>query len=157
MARQYEGEAECVRYAAMDIAGTYARGKEAAALCDSTPTELRAGACYEAVGYMTRYLRRTKAERRAECRSIARTPVCRRLYRGFHTAAHADRVNTLGSGRLSTSLGFGRPAGAFGTNDRRGAPSTEPLGLHANRGCLRRHGSGGMTAEAAEADRASSG
>jgi hypothetical protein len=75
LTRQYKGEAECIRYAAMDIAGTYERGKEAAAFCDSTPLELRLrGTCYEAVGYMTRYLKKTQAERRAECRSIASRP-----------------------------------------------------------------------------------
>ncbi len=67
--RPYGGEAECIRYAAMDIAGTYSGGKEAAVLCETSSPELR-GRCYEAIGLMLRHLRTTKAERRAECRSI---------------------------------------------------------------------------------------
>jgi hypothetical protein len=69
VARPYGGEQECVRYAAMDIAGTYERGKEAASLCDMSGAELRGG-CYEAIGHMLRYLRSTKAERRADCRAL---------------------------------------------------------------------------------------
>lgn len=69
IARPYDGEDECIRYAAMDIAGTYSRGKEAAVLCDTASSELRAG-CYYGIGLMLRHLRSTPAERRAECGTI---------------------------------------------------------------------------------------
>jgi hypothetical protein len=69
VARPYGGEQECIRYAAMDIAGTYERGKEAARLCDMSGAQLRGG-CYEAIGHMLRYLRNTKAQRRAACREL---------------------------------------------------------------------------------------
>ncbi len=71
--RPYGGEAECIRYAAMDIAGTYSGGEEAAVLCDGSRPGLR-GRCYEAIGLMLRHLRTTKAERRAECGSITSVP-----------------------------------------------------------------------------------
>lgn len=70
VARPYGGEQECIRYAAMDIAGTYSGGAEAAVLCNRSPTEVR-GSCYESIGLMLRYLRDTKVERRRECRAIA--------------------------------------------------------------------------------------
>jgi hypothetical protein len=69
VARPYGGEQECIRYAAMDIAGTHEGGKQAAALCDMSRADLRGG-CYEAIGHMLRYLRSTKAERRAACRAL---------------------------------------------------------------------------------------
>jgi hypothetical protein len=69
VARPYDGERECIRYAAMDIAGTYEGGKEAVSLCDMSSVELR-GSCYEAIGRILRYLRSTKAERRADCRAL---------------------------------------------------------------------------------------
>lgn len=69
VARPYGGEQECLRYAAMDIAGTYSGGKEAAALCEMSAVDLR-GDCYEAIGQMLRYLRSTNAERRTECRAL---------------------------------------------------------------------------------------
>jgi hypothetical protein len=69
IARPHGGEQECIRYAAMDVAGTYSGGKEAAVLCDRSAAELR-GVCYEAIGRMLRYLRSTTAERRAECRAL---------------------------------------------------------------------------------------
>jgi hypothetical protein len=69
VARPYGGEQECIRYAAMDIAGTYEGGKEAAALCDMSGAEL-GGGCYEAIGHMLRYLRNTKAQRRTACRAL---------------------------------------------------------------------------------------
>jgi hypothetical protein len=69
VARPYGGEQECIRYAAMDIAGTYTGGEEAASLCDMSAADLRDG-CYEAIGHMLRYLRSTKAERRADCRAL---------------------------------------------------------------------------------------
>jgi hypothetical protein len=69
VARPYGGEEECIRYAAMDIAGTYSGGNEASVLCDVSAAEFR-GACYEAIGQMLRYLRSTKAARRAECRAL---------------------------------------------------------------------------------------
>jgi hypothetical protein len=70
-----KAEAECIRYAAMDIVGTYERGKEAARLCDSTPPELALRApCYEAIGYMIRYLTAAKAKRLAECKALASKP-----------------------------------------------------------------------------------
>jgi hypothetical protein len=69
VARPYGGEQECIRYAAMDIAGTYSGGKEAAALCEISAVDLR-GDCYEAIGHMLRYLRSTNAERRTECRAL---------------------------------------------------------------------------------------
>ncbi len=37
MARPYDGEEECVRYAAMDLTGTYSNGTKPAALCDAAP------------------------------------------------------------------------------------------------------------------------
>jgi hypothetical protein len=73
IARQYDGEQECIRYAAMDIAGTFSRGKNAAVLCDAAAPGLRGG-CYEAIGLMLRRLRGTGAAQRAECRAIAATP-----------------------------------------------------------------------------------
>jgi hypothetical protein len=69
VARPYGGEEECIRYAAMDIAGTYESGKQAASLCDMSGAELRGG-CYEAIGHMLRYLRSTKPQRRAACRAL---------------------------------------------------------------------------------------
>ena len=69
VARPYGGEQECIGYAAMDVAGTYSGGKEAAIVCDLSAVELRGG-CYEAIGHMLRYLRSTKAARRAECRAL---------------------------------------------------------------------------------------
>jgi hypothetical protein len=69
IARPYSGEQECIRYAAMDIAGTYESGKQAASLCDLSGAELRGG-CYEAIGHMLRYLRNTNAHRRAACRAL---------------------------------------------------------------------------------------
>jgi hypothetical protein len=69
VARPYGGEQECIRYAAMDIAGTYEDGKEAASLCELSSAELRGG-CYEAIGHMLRYLRNTQAQRRAACRAL---------------------------------------------------------------------------------------
>jgi hypothetical protein len=73
VARPYGGERECIRYAAMDIAGAYSGGKEAASLCDASPGKLR-GDCYEAIGHMIRYLQSSEAARRAECRSLTATP-----------------------------------------------------------------------------------
>jgi hypothetical protein len=69
-ARPYGGERECIRYAAMDIAGTYSGGTEASKLCTRTLANLR-GSCYEAIGRMLRHLRNTTVARDAECRSIA--------------------------------------------------------------------------------------
>ena len=69
LARPYGGELECLRYAAMDVAGTYSGGSEAAKLCDAAPQTIQAG-CYEAIGRMLRHLRNTKAARRHECRTI---------------------------------------------------------------------------------------
>jgi hypothetical protein len=69
VARPYDGEEECIRYAAMDVAGTYSGGKEAAVLCTRSPTELRAS-CYEAIGRMLRHLRST---RQREAPSAARS------------------------------------------------------------------------------------
>lgn len=69
IARKYGGERECIRYAAMDIAGTYSGGKEAAVLCDDSPQSLQAP-CFEAIGRMLRHLVSTKPERRAECGAI---------------------------------------------------------------------------------------
>jgi hypothetical protein len=69
IARPYGGELECIRYAAMDVAGTYEGGEEAASLCDMSGNDLRGG-CYEAIGRMLRYLRSTRAERRAACREL---------------------------------------------------------------------------------------
>jgi hypothetical protein len=73
VARPYGGERECIRYAAMDIAGTFSGGKEAAVLCMSSVAEVRAS-CFEAIGRMLRHLRNTKAARRAECRSSTSQP-----------------------------------------------------------------------------------
>ena len=70
IARRYGGETECFRYAAMDFAGTYSGGKQAAVLCTLAPPAVR-GSCYEAIGRMVRYLRNSTAARRAECRAIA--------------------------------------------------------------------------------------
>jgi hypothetical protein len=70
VARSFGGEEECLRYAAMDMAGAYLGGTEAARLCDKAVVALRAS-CYHAVGLMLRYLRNTPSERRAECREIA--------------------------------------------------------------------------------------
>ncbi len=69
IARKYGGERECIRYAAMDIAGTYLGGKEAAVLCDDSPQSLQAP-CFEAIGRMLRHLVSTKPARRAECGAI---------------------------------------------------------------------------------------
>ena len=69
VARPYGGEQECIRYAAMDVAGTYSGGKEAAAVCDMSAVALRGG-CYKAIGHMLRYLRSTKAARRAACEEL---------------------------------------------------------------------------------------
>lgn len=68
-ARPYGGEQECIRYAAMDIAGTYSGGRQASRLCTEVPAKLR-GSCFEAIGRMLRHLRNTPVARRAECRSI---------------------------------------------------------------------------------------
>jgi hypothetical protein len=73
IARPYGGEQECIRYAAMDITGTYSRGKRAAVLCDAAEAGLRGG-CYEAIGLMLRRLKSKGAAQRAECREIAATP-----------------------------------------------------------------------------------
>ena len=69
-ARPYGGERECIRYAAMDIAGTYSGGTQASRLCTRASADLR-GSCYEAIGRMLRHLRNTPTARRNECRSIA--------------------------------------------------------------------------------------
>jgi hypothetical protein len=69
VARKYGGERECIRYAAMDIAGTYSGGKEAAVLCDKASAPLR-GSCFEAIGRMLRHLRSTVPQRQAACREI---------------------------------------------------------------------------------------
>jgi hypothetical protein len=68
-ARPYGGERECIRYAAMDIAGTYSGGEQASGLCNEASSGLR-GTCYEAIGQMLRYLRNTEAARSTACRSI---------------------------------------------------------------------------------------
>jgi hypothetical protein len=68
-ARPYGGERECIRYAAMDIAGTYSGGREASKLCTQTLTNLR-GTCYEAIGRMLRHLENTPTARQSGCRSI---------------------------------------------------------------------------------------
>jgi hypothetical protein len=73
-ARPYGGERECIRYAAMDIAGTYSGGKQASGLCRQTSFGLR-GSCYEAIGRMLRHLRNTESARVTACRSI--TPIGR--------------------------------------------------------------------------------
>jgi len=69
VARKYGGERECIRYAAMDIAGTYSGGKEAAVLCDNASAPLR-GSCFEAIGRMLRHLRSTVSQRQDECRRL---------------------------------------------------------------------------------------
>jgi hypothetical protein len=71
--RQYGGERECIRYAAMDIAGTFSGGKEAAVLCTRAAAEVQAS-CFDAIGRMLRHLRNTAAARRAACRSITSQP-----------------------------------------------------------------------------------
>jgi hypothetical protein len=73
IARPYGGEAACIRYAAMDITGTYTGGKEAARLCDTSASDLR-GTCYEAIGLVVRHLKSSPAARRAECDSISSVP-----------------------------------------------------------------------------------
>jgi hypothetical protein len=73
VARPYGAERECIRYAAMDITGTFSGGKEAAVLCTSSAAEVRAS-CFEAIGRMLRHLRNTKAARRAACRSTTSQP-----------------------------------------------------------------------------------
>jgi hypothetical protein len=70
LTRRYEGERECIRYAAMDIAGTYSNGRRASVLCKQSVAAVQAP-CYEAIGRMLRHLRNTVAERRAECRSLS--------------------------------------------------------------------------------------
>jgi hypothetical protein len=73
LARPYGGELECIRYAAMDVAGTYSGGKEAAKLCRMASVGLRSG-CFEAIGRMLRHLRSATPARRAECRAITSVP-----------------------------------------------------------------------------------
>jgi hypothetical protein len=70
--RKYDGEVDCIKYAAEDIAGTYSSGKQAAVLCGLTAGKVRAG-CYQAIGRIMRYLRPTRTRRLAECRAITRT------------------------------------------------------------------------------------
>ena len=69
IARPYGGEVECIRYAAMDIAGTYSGGNEAAELCDASQRAARTS-CFEAIGRMLRHLRNTPAARGRECAAI---------------------------------------------------------------------------------------
>jgi hypothetical protein len=70
IAEPYGGERECLRYAAMDITGTFSSGKKAAELCNGAASELR-GDCYEAIGLMLGRLKSTGVAQRAECREIA--------------------------------------------------------------------------------------
>ena len=73
IAKPYGGEQNCIRYAAMDITGTFSSGKKAAMLCNRSAPHLRGG-CYEAIGLMLRRLKPQRGARRAECRVIAATP-----------------------------------------------------------------------------------
>jgi hypothetical protein len=73
IARPYDGEEECFRYAAMDLTGTYSSGTKAAALCDAARAAIR-GSCYEAIGLMLRRLKPTGVAQRSECRAVASAP-----------------------------------------------------------------------------------
>jgi hypothetical protein len=73
IARPYDGEEDCFRYAAMDFTGTFSGAEEAAALCDAGPSTVRGG-CYEAIGLMLRRLKPTGVAQRKECRAFASTP-----------------------------------------------------------------------------------
>ena len=72
VAKPYGGERECLRYAAMDMTGTFSSGKKAAALCNDAAAELHGG-CYEAIGLMLGRLKSTGAGQRRDCRAIAAT------------------------------------------------------------------------------------
>ena len=71
--RPYHGERECIRYAAMDITGTFSSGRRAAPLCNGAAPEIRGG-CYEAIGLMLRRLKETKTSQLRACRAISANP-----------------------------------------------------------------------------------
>jgi hypothetical protein len=69
LARDYGHEVECIRFAAMDMVLNYARGDEAAVLCDRTGASLQAP-CYQAIGAIMGRSRASAAERAADCRAL---------------------------------------------------------------------------------------
>ena len=70
VARPYDGERECVRFAAMDLTGNDPSGRHAATLCTSASEGLREP-CFDAVGTIMGRFRATAAARAADCRRIA--------------------------------------------------------------------------------------
>ena len=81
IARPYDGEEECIRYAAMDITGTYSNGRRRRSLCDASVAAVQAS-CYEAIGLM---LRMSETPWPSAAQSAARSrqpPACRACIRG---------------------------------------------------------------------------
>ena len=70
VARPYDGERECVRFAAMDLTGNDPSGAHAAELCTSAEPGLREP-CFDAVGAIMGRFRTTQQARAADCRRIA--------------------------------------------------------------------------------------
>jgi len=69
VARQYGGERECVRFAAMDMVENFAAGTQAAAFCDATTSTLQPR-CYDAIGAILGRFRKTPEERARDCHSL---------------------------------------------------------------------------------------
>jgi hypothetical protein len=71
VAAPYGGEDNCISAAAKDMTANYARGTEAAGLCEQAPAEHRGG-CYYAIGSIMGSFRATDAEREADCRALTK-------------------------------------------------------------------------------------
>ena len=73
VAREYDGEASCIRAAAQDFTANFTSGMKAKPLCDAVSPEL-AGVCFEGTGSVMARFRKTQSARLADCRSIASDP-----------------------------------------------------------------------------------
>lgn len=67
--RAYGAEAGCISAAAMDITSNFARGTEAAVLCEAAPADTR-GECYYGIGGVMGRFTTTAASREADCREL---------------------------------------------------------------------------------------
>jgi len=73
IAGPYGGQGDCVAAAARDVTANFTSGLRARALCEAVLEDVR-GRCYYGIGTVMGQLRKSRAEREADCRSIVTAP-----------------------------------------------------------------------------------
>ncbi len=71
--RPYGAESACISAAAMDMASNYTSGTQAAALCESSPAEVR-GECYFSVGAVMGRFTDMPVRQEGQCRRLSAEP-----------------------------------------------------------------------------------